>query len=260
MVLSAPLLFTPSSPVTGLVVMLHGCTQDSQDFARGTRLHEWALPHGLAVLYPEQSEQRNSRRCWNWFVKDQQQLHQGEPWELAQLTLQTCQQLGVSKAYIGGLSAGGAMAALTAHLYPQLFRALAVHSGLAPRVASGLVGALAAMRGVSLSRAPKATLSLPTLVFQGQVDKVVHPSNASRIAQAVLAGYPSTLELTSKESGPGYQLQKYERQLEVWHLEQLGHAWSGGSPEGSYTAPGPCASQAMIRFFLDQESLPNESN
>src|SRR6478609_6571025 len=66
-----------------LVVMLHGCTQNPDDFAAGTRMNEAARAQGCYVLYPAQSRQANPQGCWNWFKHSHQARGRGEPALLA---------------------------------------------------------------------------------------------------------------------------------------------------------------------------------
>ena len=75
-------LFVPSGHAhepLPLVVMLHGCKQDPDDFAAGTRMNLVAQELGLIVLYPQQPPRSNMAKCWNWFQPGDQQRGRGEP-------------------------------------------------------------------------------------------------------------------------------------------------------------------------------------
>ncbi|HSV46796.1 MAG TPA: PHB depolymerase family esterase, partial [Ramlibacter sp.] len=169
-------------------------------------------------------------------------------------------QHGVDPArlYVAGLSAGGAMAAILGDVYPELYAAVGVHSGLATGAATDLPSALGAMSG-ALSTAPRtASSGVPTIVFHGDADGTVHPGNGARVIAASVP--PGTTVEIEQGVAPGGR--SYTRQLhqpaggapalaEHWIVHTAPHAWSGGSPGGSYTDPGgPDASAEMVRFFF----------
>ena len=250
-----------------LLLMLHGCTQNPDDFAAGTRMNTLARKEGMLVLYPEQTQPANAQKCWNWFKTQHQQRGRGEPALLAALTRKTMAEHGVdaSRVYVAGLSAGGAMADILGRSHPELFAAVGVHSGLPAGAAADLPSALAAMRSGAASSQASAAVC-PVIVFHGDADGTVHPANgqavvdAARKAQAT-AGTPQV------QSGQAPNGQRFTQTvhrgadgrsaIEHWRLHGVGHAWSGGSAAGSYTAPGGVdASAEMLRFFLSHKRPP----
>jgi poly(hydroxyalkanoate) depolymerase family esterase len=250
-----------------LLVMLHGCTQDPDDFARGTRFNEHAARAGALVAYPEQLAEHNPQKCWTWFDRAHQAADAGEPALIAGITREVMARHAVdpSRVYIGGVSAGGAMAVNTAAAYPDLYAAVGVHSGIPWRAAGDVGTALGIMRTGPADDAPlldaARTLlqssgrpSIPMIVFHGGADAVVNPTNGRRLASqwAVAAGAKDFLRSDSTENGLAYTRDKWGPLAELWVVEGLGHAWSGGSAEGTYTdARGPDASREMMRFFLE---------
>jgi poly(hydroxyalkanoate) depolymerase family esterase len=253
-------LYVPARPSAGprpLVVMLHGCTQDPEDFAAGTTMNLMAEQSGCLVLYPEQAASANHSQCWNWFDAAHQQRGQGEPAIIAGMTRQILREHGgdPAKVYVAGLSAGGAMAAVLAATYPELYAAVGVHSGLAAGSARDLMSGLQAMKGKHKGRHSAPGRRVPAIVFHGDRDATVHPSNGETVYRQFNGGGSAT---EIEEPGKGHlktmTLDANGRVVaEHWLLHGAGHAWSGGSTAGSYADPsGPNASGEMLRFFLAQ--------
>ncbi len=244
-----------------LVVMLHGCTQDADDFAAGTRMNALARQHGFLVAYPIQPATANSSRCWNWFKPGDQQRELGEPSLIAGITREVMASHPVDpdRVYVAGLSAGGAMAAVMVHAYPDLYAAAGIHSGLPYASAHDLPSALAAMQGGKLAGQHMANAQAaplrPLIVFQGDADTTVHVSNADRLLRAFQLGGEQDSQRRSKQNGRAFTRRQLKSrdgvEAEYWLLHGAPHAWAGGSTHGSYTdASGPDASAEMVRFFL----------
>jgi poly(hydroxyalkanoate) depolymerase family esterase len=253
-------LFIPPAAGTRalpLVLMLHGCTQDPDDFAAGTGMNDAALSHGFFVLYPAQSQQANPQRCWNWFKQNHQARGRGEPELLAGMTRDILARYAIDpeRVYVAGLSAGGAMAAILGDAYPDLFAAVGVHSGLPTGIAKDLPSALGAMKG-SGPKPDGAASGVPTIVFHGDADATVHPGNGEHVISACAGAAEGEVDKGIAAGGRSYTRRVHRNAngeviAEHWLVHGAQHAWSGGSAKGSYTDPrGPDASAQMVQFFL----------
>jgi poly(hydroxyalkanoate) depolymerase family esterase len=265
-----------------MVVMLHGCTQSADDFARGTQMNRLAEENGFLVLYPEQAASANVSKCWNWFQPQDQERDKGEPSLIAGMVTEVARTHGIDqrRIFVAGLSAGAAMAVVLGETYPDLFAAVGAHSGLPFASAHDIPSAMAAMKG-GRGKSRLAALSgghpverrcqqaVPTIVFHGDRDHTVQHSNGAAILQQAsdaCAAAEEDLEAsstTSIEQGTAAGGRNFSRSinckgdrpphLEFWTVHGAGHAWSGGDASGSYTdGKGPDASAEMVRFFLAQ--------
>ena len=267
-----------------LVVMLHGCTQDPDDFAAGTQMNELAQAQGFFVLYPAQAARSNSHKCWNWFSPGDQRRGAGEPALLAGMVRHVMQThpVDADRVYVAGLSAGGAMAAILASEYPDLFAAAGIHSGVATGAAHDVASAFSVMKNGPTAAptwpSPGATswpaagrdtkadapsrASAPVIVFHGDADPTVAAPNGDAVVAAALRGVDAVTEKVAVDAGGRRRARRTVWRgagsgadaptlAEQWVVEGSAHAWSGGASAGSYTDPqGPDASREMLRFFL----------
>ena len=270
-------LYVPSTyhgQTLPLVVMLHGCTQSPDDFAAGTRMNVLAEEHGCLVAYPAQAASANISKCWNWFKAEDQQRDGGEPSLIAGITRQIMAEYPVDpqRVYVAGLSAGGAAAAVMAATYPDLYAAVGVHSGLAVGAAKDMPSAFAAMQGGATTTPSQSGRSTAGgRGADGADDRVPwRPGPDGQSAQWRSGHRPGPRRHHRRPAGNGdgaagpgtpadgaYRRTTHadaagQAMLEQWVIQGAGHAWSGGSPAGSYTDPqGPDASREMLRFFLE---------
>src|SRR4051794_23325347 len=279
----APPDLDPATPAP-LLVMLHGCTQSAASFSAGSLMNRTADRHGFVVAYPEQSREDNPSCCWNWFSTSHQARGGGEPASIAGATRAVAEAadrwtIDPARVFVAGMSAGGAMAAVMAATYPDVFAALAIHSGLAFGSARSLPAAMQAMsRGgpdpeaqgdAAFAAMNAAARVVPALVIHGSADAVVDPVNADHAVRqwmatnrraaggayepeldhphaAVRDDRSGTLPFTRRTwlDASGRVVQ------ELIEVEGLGHAWSGGSAGAAGThPPRPSAAGAVHHLF-----------
>jgi poly(hydroxyalkanoate) depolymerase family esterase len=246
-----------------LILMLHGCGQDPEDFALGTQMNALAEEFGLIVAYPRQTRRANPSACWNWFDRRHQSRGAGEPAKLAGLAKALAKEFGIRKerVFAAGLSAGGAMAEVLAATYPDVFDAIGIHSGLPYKSAVDVPSAFAAMKGGGPDDPipPDAgDRRVRKIVIHGLADSTVNPINSERIVEELERGEtPLTRTDLDWDIAAGHvsrtalEDEDGRAVAEQWLVEGGGHAWFGGDPRGSYTeSVGLDASRVMVRFFL----------
>ncbi len=265
-----------------LVLLLHGCSQDADALAAGTRMNALADTEGFVVAYPEQSAAANRNGCWNWFLPEDQSRGAGEPAILAGITRALLAGAGgvsvdPARVFVAGMSAGAGMAAVLAATYPDLYAGVGLHSGLAYRAADSVTSAFAVMRRGATDPVASARTThtgmgrrarvVPAIIVHGSADRTVAPVNGEQAVRQWLEinrlasgsfrpdpDRPTRQHAGRVAGGYAYQVRGWDDGqrpvVEYWQVEGLGHGWSGGSPAGSFTDPsGPDATAAMWRFF-----------
>jgi poly(hydroxyalkanoate) depolymerase family esterase len=244
-----------------LIVMLHGCKQNPNDFAAGTEMNAIAEQNNCFVAYPAQAVAANGSNCWNWFKSHDQQRDRGEPSIIADITRSMIHEYHIdpTRVYAAGLSAGGAMAAIMGAAYPELYAAVGVHSGLPVGAARDLPSAFAAMKNGSATtyRRNAGEAPIPIILFHGDRDTTVHPCNGDQLLAQCVEWNDAEVTVQEGKVPNGHAYTRAVQHdsngkaiAEKWIVHGAGHAWSGGSPRGSYTdSKGPNAAREMLRFF-----------
>lgn len=264
-----PAALAGSAPVP-LLVLLHGCTQDARDVAAGTRMNALAEELGFLVAYPEQSEAAHPQRCWRWYEPEQRTGGAGEAARIAGVTREVMGAHPVDgrRVFVVGISAGAAMAGILATAYSDLYSAVAMHSAPAFAAVRDQREALAVMRdGPEPERLEQRLRELPVvepvpraLLLHGAEDAVVSPRNLDALLlhwEMLTRAAGATGAVRSGPDRQGRSTLEHQGRLlaEAWLLPGVGHAWSGGSPAGSYTDPaGPDATRRIVRFLLSPPS------
>lgn len=251
-----------------VLVLLHGCQQAMRDIARGTRMNLLADAKGFAVVYVQQSRQRNPGRCWRWFSpagEDDADAIAG----IVQATVARY-EFDAGRVYAAGMSAGAGMAAMLALRHPTLISALAMHSGAVVGAANSPRSGLSVMRHGATSTEPQRLLDafrqagatpprMPTIILHGLRDEVVIPRNAMQLATQFLHWNQLSVRsgqttILAKGSRNEYRRIDYgdgrRTLLRLCLVKELGHAWSGGDDTLPFhAANGPDASALIWRFF-----------
>jgi poly(hydroxyalkanoate) depolymerase family esterase len=278
-------VFVPQNlnPNAGLLVVLHGCFLTGDQMATGTEFNKLASAKGFVVLYPEQTYQDNSWKCWNWFKPENQRRDDGELSIIVGMTQETIKKYGLNagRVFVTGISAGGAMASNLLGCYSDVFQGGMIHSGLEFAAAqneqdahtvtkNGPTRDLDASAAEALQCSPPRNTLIPVIVVHGQDDSFVNTVNADRIT-LLFEKINTTIfqnnggnasQITHQESRmeqDGHKLSANVTQtlfnsqmiVEKVMVQGMGHAWSGGQPTAPYMEPrGIGAAKLLVDTFF----------
>ena len=271
---------TKKAPV---VIMLHGCEQNAELFASGTRIIKWADKEKFIVLLPEQKQEYNPFRCWNWVLPVNNSRY-GEPEVIINMLDQVIKKYNgdENNVFAAGMSSGASIVNILGNCYPERFKALASHDGTqfySTRTGSdfgdvvlygpSVPAPVAAEYGYACSAFVKRPKQMPIVIFHGMNSPLMSPAHAYQIESEFKVlndlldnGVRDASYFLSKDVVffPGkntygynrYSLINKDKQALIvrYMINDLSHSWSGGDPKFSYTDPkGPDATAFIIDFF-----------
>lgn len=263
------LVFQPPGPARSgapLIIVLHGCRQGAESFARHAGWLDIAKAHGIPLVLPEQMATNNHNRCFNWYRPGDVARSQGEAMSIRQMVSHAVRRFGSDRRriFIVGLSAGGAMAGAMLAAYPAVFAAGAIVAGMPIGAASTSPMALLRMHRADPFRSrprlaaeirarapPRGKQPWPRVsIWQGGRDRTVDPANAELLA-AQWSGIHGLDEAPFADTlhQPGARRRVWGRgarpAVELWTIADMGHGFpvDATSRLGS---PGPWVLEAGI--------------
>jgi poly(hydroxyalkanoate) depolymerase family esterase len=247
---------------SALVVAIHGCAQNAQDFADHSGWPELANRMGFLLVFPQQSITNNPARCFNWFQAKNSKRDSGEALSIDQMVerMKADYRVDLRRIYVTGLSAGGAMTSIMLATYPEVFAGGAIMSGVPYSCATTLSQSFSCMQssvaktpkdwGDLVRRASRATAWPIVSIWQGTADKVIAPVNAREELEqwTDVHGISQAPSLTDKVSGYPHQVFSTaagRAVVEVYSISDMGH----GQAVDPGMAPHQCGTAEA--FFPD---------
>ncbi|MGW7363998.1 extracellular catalytic domain type 1 short-chain-length polyhydroxyalkanoate depolymerase [Streptomyces sp. NPDC054841] len=225
-----------------LVVALHGCTQSAAAFDDETGWTKWADTWGFALLLPQQKSANNANSCFNWFQSADFSRGQGEALSIRQMTDRMASDHGidVSRVYVTGLSAGGAMTSVMAASYPDVFAGAAVVAGIPFDCARNVTAGFGCMSpgsdlgarqwGDKVRAAyPSYGGPYPTMsVWHGSSDSTVAPMNMTELVEqwTDVHGTDAVADLSDTVQGHPHKVYRSgagKAVVESYSLTGMGH-------------------------------------
>jgi poly(hydroxyalkanoate) depolymerase family esterase len=257
--------YVPAGLATGrpLVMALHGCTRSAAAFDDEPGWVELAQRLQFALVLPQQQSVNNISNCFNWFQAADSGRGAGEALSIKQMADRTLSDLGSNpeRVFVTGLSAGGAMAAVMAATYPEVFAGAAVVAGPPYRCATTLAQAWSCQSpGTDLSprqwgdkvraASPHAGPWPVMSIWHGTADPTVAYRNLTELTDQWTDVHGTDQTPDSTETVNGYPHRTYRDTtgravVETWTIIGMGH----GQPIDPGTSPDQCGRAAP--YILD---------
>jgi poly(hydroxyalkanoate) depolymerase family esterase len=265
-----------------LLMVLHGCRQNSSDIRRISNFDAIAEREGFIVAYPFVTAYSGMRirNCWGWWIDSEIRPGAGEVEDLWQIIEQVKQEYRVDerRIHVAGLSSGGGMAVAAMVAHADKIASGAAVAGVAysetPRaVTNGAATGIRFKQTQQVVGAMRAVLGehgrpSPIYIVHSFDDPVVDIQAARNLRDswAQCHGIDATRP-ASESSGIGggapfvhakYRTLGRRSAIETLFIQDRGHGWYGGKP-GKFSYPAAPDTSELIWRFLKRHPLSSES-